>query len=151
MADSDLFFYYLRGGPLEREAQEVIELASSGDLLLKTSSELYDDAILALRSDGLPLEEAREFVSDMRSIPHSPVPMNAQIAADALSLYIDHGGRGRLSYFDTFHVATAKSQALPMLTSDGYVNRNATKLGVEAFDLASWKPSRMKAGADPKP
>ncbi|MDE1854311.1 MAG: hypothetical protein KGI38_11280 [Thaumarchaeota archaeon] len=65
--------------------------------------------------------------------------MNAQTAAEAISLYIEFGGRSRLSYFDSFHVATAKSLGLGFLTSDGYILRNASKLGVKAVDLASWK------------
>jgi predicted nucleic acid-binding protein len=132
------FFYFLRGGVFEKQAKEAIRRAEAGTLVLRTSSEVYDDAIVALRSDGLPLEGARAFVSDMRSIPHTPAPMNAQIASDALSLYIEFGGRGRLSYFDSFHVATAKSLGLELLTSDGYINRNAKKLGVRNLDLSGW-------------
>lgn len=138
LADTDLFFYYLRGGRLERQAEEVIVGAESGRLTLRTSSEVYDDAILALRSDDHPLEGIREFLCDMRSIPHSPAPMNAQTAAEAVSLYIEFGGRSRLSYFDSFHVATAKSLGLALLTSDGYITRNASRLGVEVVDLSRW-------------
>jgi predicted nucleic acid-binding protein len=141
LVDTDLFFYYLRGGTLERQAADVIREAGAGRLALRTSSEVYDDAILALRSDEYPLDGIREFLSDMRSIPHSPVPMNAQVAADAISLYMDFGGRRRLSYFDSFHVATARSLDLPLLTSDGYIVKNSAKLGVVALDLAKWKPS----------
>jgi predicted nucleic acid-binding protein len=138
LADTDLFFFYLRGGKLEREAEAVIAEAVEGNLTLKTSTEVYDDAILALRSGGLPLEDIGEFISDMRSIPHTALPMNAQIASDALSTYIGFGGRSRLSYFDSFHIATAKSSGLTMLTSDGFIKRNSSRLGVRVLDLASW-------------
>lgn len=137
LVDADLFFYFLRGGRLEREAEKVVRKAEAGALTLRTSSEVYDDAVLALRSDEVPLESIREFLGDMRSIPHSAAPMSAQTAAEAVSLYIEFGGRGRLSYFDSFHVATAKGLDLPFLTSDGYVLRNAAKLGVRAMDLAA--------------
>ena len=138
LADADLFFYFLRGGKHEKRAADVIARAAEGSLSLRTSSEVYDDAISAIRSEGQPLEVAEEFVSAMRSIPHSPAPMTGQLAADALSLYIQFGGRGRLSYFDSFHVATAKSLGLTMLTSDAYINRNASKLGVRTADLSNW-------------
>jgi predicted nucleic acid-binding protein len=133
-----VFFFFLRGGRLEEQASDVIRRASAGTITLRTSSEVYDDAITAIRSEGQPLRVAREFVSDMRSVSHSPVPMSAQIAADALSLYEAFGGRGRLSYFDSFHVATAKSLDMSLLTSDRYVIRNARRLGVRALNLADW-------------
>jgi predicted nucleic acid-binding protein len=139
LADTDLFFYYLRGGSLENQAAGVIENAASGGTILRTSSEVYDDAITALRSEGQPLTVAQDFVSAMRSIPHTPVVLTAQLATDALALYIDFGGRGRLGYFDSFHVATAKSLDLGLITSDGYINRNARKLGVKTVDLSAWK------------
>jgi predicted nucleic acid-binding protein len=138
LADADLFFYFLRGGELEEQAKEVIKRAERGEVVLRTSSEVYDDAVTALRSKGHPLELAQSFVSDMRSVPHTPAPVTAQIASDALSLYVESGGRGRLSYFDSFHVATAKSLGLELLTSDGYINRNAKKLGVRNLDLSGW-------------
>ena len=138
VADADVFFFYLRGGRLEEQAADVIRQASAGTITLRVSSEVYDDAITAIRSEGQPLDVARDFVSDMRSMPHSPVPMSAQIAADAMSLYGEFGGRGRLSYFDSFHVATARSMGARLLTSDRYVNRNHLKLGVKVADLSEW-------------
>ena len=139
LADTDLFFFFLRGGELEAQAKDLVEKAERGEVVLRTSSEVYDDASTALRSKGHALELAQQFVSDMRSVPHTTVAMTAQIASDALSLYAEFGGRGRLSYFDSFHVATAKSLSLRVLTSDGYINRNAGRLGIEAVDLAKWR------------
>ena len=151
LVDTDLFFYYLRGGSLEGQAEEVVDGAEAGRFVLRTSSEVYDDAILALRSDEYPLDGIREFLGDMRSIPHSPVPMSAQVAAEAVALYMEFGGRGRLSYFDSFHVATAKSLDLVFLTSDGYIVRNALKLGVRASDLAKWRPGGVGDAAKGAP
>lgn len=139
LVDTDLFFFFLRGGRLEERAAGVIDEAESGQLELRTSSEVYDDAISAIRSDGHPLDLARAFVSDMKSLPHSPLPMSAEVAEEALNLYINHGGRSKLSYFDAFHVATAKRYDLAFLTSDRFVLRNAAALGVVTLDLASHK------------
>lgn len=141
LADTDLFFYYLRGGRCEAQAEKVIEEASSGNVDLKVSSETYDDAISAIRADELPIDVARSFVSDMKSIPHSPLPLSAEIAEEALSLYASHGGRRKLGYFDSFHVASAKRYDLPMLTSDRYVIQNQSALGVRTIDLFSIKAS----------
>jgi predicted nucleic acid-binding protein len=138
LADTDLFFFFLRGGRLEERAAGVIDEAEKGVLQIRTSSEVYDDAVSAIRSDGYPLELARAFVSDMKSIPHTPLPMSAEVAEEAMDLYIRHGGRRRLSYFDAFHVATARRYELRLLTSDRYILANASTLGVLPFDLARY-------------
>lgn len=117
----------------------MIDSAERGSLELRTSSEVYDDAITAIRSAGSPLGLAHSFASDMRSIPHTPLPMNPGVAEEAVNLYVKHGGRSRLSYFDAFHVATAKSYGLRFLTSDRFVLRNAAALGVVVSDLSSHK------------
>jgi|SRR5271155_4724053 len=140
LGDADLFFFYLRGGKLEDKASKVIEAASAGRVNLRTSSEVYDDAVSALRADEVPLEIVLSFVSDMKAVSNSSMPMSAEIAEDALSMYMKHGGRRKLSYFDSMHLATAKRYGLPFLTSDRYIIRNAKTLGVRAFDLASWEP-----------
>jgi len=141
LADTDLFFFYLRGGGCEAQAERVIEEASQGKLKLKVSSETYDDAISAIRADNLPLDVARSFVSDMKSIPHTALPLSAEIAEEALGLYTSYAGRRRLSYFDSFHVATARRYNIPFLTSDRYIIQHQSKLGIEATDLSSIKAS----------
>jgi len=142
IADTDLFFFYLRGGSCEAQAESVIEEVTRGDLELKVSSETYDDAISAIRADEQPLEIARSFVADMKSIPHTAYPLSAEIAEDALGLYVSHGGRRRLSYFDSFHVATARRFDIPLLTSDKYIIKHQSELGTRATDLSSVKGRR---------
>ncbi len=139
LGDTDLFFFYLRGGRYEAQAEKVIRAASAGDLELRTSSEVYDDAISAIRADNAPLSLARDFISDMKSIPHTPLPMSAEVAEEALGMYIQHGGRRKLSYFDSFHVATAKRYALSLLTSDKYLIEHASSLGVSVASLSLWQ------------
>lgn len=139
LADTDLFFFYLRGGKYESQAENVILQAESGQMELRVSSEAYDDAISAIRADGAPLSLAQSFVADMKSIPHSALPLSAEIAEEALSLYIRHGGRRRLSYFDSFHVATAKRYVLPMITSDRYIMREAKNFGIRTIFLGEWR------------
>lgn len=137
VADTDLFFFYLKGGKYEIEAREIIRRASSGLTEIRASSEVYDDAISALRSDNIALETIHEFISKMKSIPHKALPMSAEVAEDALKMYIEHGGRRKLSYFDSFHVATAKRYSLPLLTSDAYMINHAKELGITAINLGS--------------
>jgi predicted nucleic acid-binding protein len=117
----------------------VIREAGEGGLDLRTSSEVYDDAISAIRADGAPIQVARDFVADMKSIPHTAYPMSAEVAEEAMSLYLDLGGRRSLSYFDSFHIATAKRFDLTLLTSDKYIIEHSAKLGVDVVDLARWK------------
>ena len=138
LGDTDLFFFFLRGGRLEVQAEKVVKAAENRTLVLRTSSETYDDAFTAIRADGISIDIALEFVSDMKSIPHVAFPMSAEIAEEAMGLYRSHGGRRRLSYFDSFHVATAKRFDVAFLTSDRYVLENSLALGVEAVDLEGW-------------
>ena len=138
LADTDLFFFYLRGGRCEVQAEKVIKQATAGLVSLKTSSEVYDDAISAIRADEDSLDVAHNFVSDMRSIPHVAMPMSAEVAEDAIGLYIEHGGRRRLSYFDSFHVACARRYGLTLLTSDGWIIENRKSLDLSVKDLARW-------------
>jgi len=140
LGDTDLFFFYLRGGRLQAQAERVIKEAQRGSVELRASSEVYDDAISAIRADGTSLEVAHSFVSDMRSIPHVTLPMSAEVAEEAMALYTKYGGRRKLSYFDSFHVATAKRYALKMLTSDQYIIENACTLAVQLADPSLWKP-----------
>lgn len=137
LADTDLFFFYLKGGKLSLQAKQIIRSAGSDLLELRTSSEVYDDAISALRSDNVALHIIHDFVSKMKSIPHKALPVSAEIAEEALVMYQKHGGRRKLSYFDSFHAATAKRYTLPLLTSDGYMIQHAKDLGITAIDLSS--------------
>jgi predicted nucleic acid-binding protein len=137
LADTDLFFFYFKGGKLSNEARQIVMSANSGHLELRTSSEVYDDAISVLRSGEVELNIIHDFVSKMKSIPHKSLPMSAEIAEEALSMYRKYGGRSRLSYFDSFHAATAKRFALPLLTSDGYLRRHAKDLEISVTDLSS--------------
>jgi predicted nucleic acid-binding protein len=141
LADADLFFFYLRGGTLAAQSEAVVKDATAGKIRLRVSSEIYDDVVSALRADENPLDVARDFVADMKAIPHTSLPMSAEVAEDALSLYIEFGGRRRLSYFDSLHVATARRFNLPMLTSDGWIAQNQSRLRVAVTELATWTPS----------
>lgn len=138
LADADVFFFYLKGGRYEDQAESVIKEADAGNIALRTSSEVYDDAISAIRADGAPLSVAQGFVSDMKSIAHVALPMSAEVAEEALALYSRYGGRRELSYFDSFHLATAKRYALTMLTSDLYVIKHASTFGIDAENLSLW-------------
>jgi|SRR5579875_902026 len=137
LADTDLFFFYLKGGKLAQQAKHVIKMASRGALELRTAPEVYDDAISALRSDNVAMPTIIEFVSMMKSIPHRALALNAEVAEEALTLYRKYGGRRKLSYFDSFHAATAKRYDLKLLTSDGYMQDHASKIGIEVRSLQS--------------
>src|SRR2546427_9193652 len=138
LGETDLFFFFLKGGRCESQAARIIEQAETEQIELRTSSEIYDDAISAIRAGGGTLSLAQEFVSDMKSIPHSALPMNGGIAEEAMKLYGEFGGRRRLSYFDSFHVATARWSELALLTSDKYILDNAVNLHISVVDLSAW-------------
>lgn len=120
---------------MEKHFRTVVELAKEGTTELLSSSEVYDDVISALRSQEIGLKATSDFITDMRKVPHRATPVTADIAIGALELYGKFGGSRRLHYFDSFHVATAKSTGLPLLTSDKFVIGNATKLGIKVLDV----------------
>jgi len=134
LADADLFISYLAVDSLEKEFAKAVAMAESGEIELLVCSEIYDDVVTALRSQGVGLEEARRFVSDMRAIPHRAIAMSVEIASHALQIYLEHGGSRKLHYFDSFHVAAASQHDLPLLTSDQYIVRHAHDLGIEVID-----------------
>ena len=41
---------------------------------IQTASEIYDDVITALRSDGVSIELVIDIISDLRKIPHEVLP-----------------------------------------------------------------------------
>jgi len=103
------------------------------------SSEIYDDIVSMLRSSGVSLSKVVEFIDAVSRIPHKPLPLNPEIAVQALKYYVEHGGPRRLHYFDSYHVATAKYYNLPLLTSDKYIINHSKELGIQAIYLRTIK------------
>jgi predicted nucleic acid-binding protein len=135
LVEADLFISYLIGDGLEPNFSRVVEMAKSGEIDLLACSEVYDDIVSALRSQGADLDSVADFVYDMRAIPHRPLPVTVSIARKALDLYLEHGGPRRLHYFDSFHVATANQMGTPLITSDKFIIVNSEALGIEALDV----------------
>jgi len=140
LVEADLFISYLIDDELASTFSRVVEEAARGATALLSSSEVYDDVVSALRSQGVPLEKTASFISDMSAVPHKALPVTVYIAEEALRLYISHGGPRKLHYFDAYHVATAKTHSLPLLTSDRYIIEHATSLGITALDAVALKP-----------
>lgn len=115
----------------------VVEEGLEGRLELLASSEVYDDVISALRSQKVQLKTISDFVRDMRAIPHRTLPVTLDVAATAVSLYLQHGGSRKLHYFDSFHVATSQLEGRPLLTSDRYIIARASEMGIKAIDARS--------------
>ncbi len=134
MIEADLFISYLTGDELEPKFSKIVEKAENKKTKLFSSSEVYDDIISALRSQEVELEKVISFVSDIRAIPHESIPMTTEKARIALSVYEKHRGSRKLHYFDSFHVATARQEALPLLTSDKYILEHADSLGVKTIN-----------------
>ncbi len=137
LAGADLFISYLTGDSLESRFAKAVDSAEIGEIELLVCSEIYDDVVTALRSQGVNLEEVETFISDMRAIPHLAIPVDTETAREALRVYIEHRGPRRLHYFDSYHVATPAQHDLPLLTSDKYIIRHAPELGIEAMDARS--------------
>ena len=139
LLDADVFISYLIHDSLFEHSVKVIEYIVTGTTTAYVSSEIYDDIISMLRSNGVPLDKVVEFINAVSKIPHKPLPLNPEIVAQALKYYIEHGGPRKLHYFDSYHVATAKHYNLPLLTSDKYIINHTSKLGIQAIDLRTVK------------
>jgi predicted nucleic acid-binding protein len=119
---------------LEPHFRKVVDTGLEGGLELVSSSEVYDDVISALRSDKIPPRTILSFLRDMMTIPHRALPVTVEIVASAMDLYLRHGGRRKLHYFDSFHVATSEKERIPLLTSDGYIIDHSKDMNIRAID-----------------
>ena len=135
LLDSDVFISYIKGNELANQAERVIKPILGGSLEAYVSSMLYDDVISGLRSKTMELGTIIEILTAIASIPHTPLLITPSVAISALTTYIRHGGPRKLHYFDAFHVATARLNELPMITSDRYINEQQTSLGIIALNL----------------
>jgi predicted nucleic acid-binding protein len=135
LVEADLFISYLTGDKFVDKFDVLVESARAGTSNLFASSEVFDDVISALRSQGRTLGEVADFVADMHAIPFESLPVTASLAAKAVELYDSHRGRGKLHYFDSFHVATAIQHGIPLATSDLYIIKNAHALGIEVVNV----------------
>jgi len=135
LLDSNVFLSYLKGDEFAVHAENIVKSIVGGTLKAFVSSILYDDVISGLRSKGMALTEITQVLTDIASIPHISLPVTPTIAISALRLYIRHGGQRKLHYFDAFHVATARIQELPIITSDEYIYEQQKELGINAIDL----------------
>ena len=135
LLDSDVFISYIKGNELANQAEKVVKPLLDGVLEAYVSSILYDDVISGLRSKNMELGAIIEVLTAIASIPHTPLLITPSVAISALTIYMRHGGPRKLHYFDAFHVATARLNGLPMITSDHYINEQQTSLGITALDL----------------
>jgi predicted nucleic acid-binding protein len=88
----------------------------------------------ALRSEKIPLRTIHGFLQDMMTIPHRALPVTVEIAVAATELYLKHGGRRKLHYFDSFHVATSERERTPLLTTDRYILDHMKDMNIRAID-----------------
>lgn len=135
LVEADFFISYLRDDWLATNVEKLILLALDKEIILYLSSEVYDDLITAYLSKGFNKNQIKQLLTDIRSIPHITIPVTNEIAIIAMDLYIRYGGRRKLHYFDSFHVATAKVTSLPLLTSDKYIIKKAKELNIKVLDL----------------
>ena len=135
LVEADLFISYLTDDGFVDRFDLIVEAARSVSTKLFASSEVFDDVISALRSQKRTLDEAANFIADMKAIPFESLPVTTGVAAKAMEVYNAYGGRGRLHYFDSFHVATAIQYSMPLATSDLYIVKNARTLGLETVNV----------------
>jgi predicted nucleic acid-binding protein len=138
LVEADLFISYLTGDNLEPHFRKVVDAGLEGRVELVSSSEVYDDVVSALRSDKIPLGTIQGFLQDMMTIPHRALAVTVEIAASAVDLYLRHGGRRKLHYFDSFHVATSEKERIPLLTSDGYILDHSKAMNISSIDPRSF-------------
>lgn len=139
LLDADVIISYLIHDSLFKHSVKVVEHIVAGLTVAYVSSEIYDDIVSMLRSNGVPLDKVIEFLNAVSKIPHKPLPLNPEIVVQALKYYMKYGGPRKLHYFDSYHVATAKHYNLPLLTSDKYIIEYSDELRVHVIDLRTLK------------
>lgn len=135
LIDADVLFSYLVADKLVLQSEKLLSRSNEGLVRLLAASEVYDDIITALRSSGTAVELVIQLLTDLRKIPHEVLPTTLDVALEAAYLYSRHGGSRKLHYFDAFHVATAKQHELPLVTSDRYILRHSSELGITSLNL----------------
>ena len=135
VVDTVLFISYLRGDEFSDKSETVIDRALTKKTRLLVSSEVYDDLITSYRVKGYRIDEVKNILLDLRTIPHEIVPVTLEISILAMDLYSKYGGSRRLHYFDAFHVATASCLDNPLITSDQFILENNKNLGIKTIDL----------------
>lgn len=135
LLDADVFISYIKGDELADRSEKVVTAIINNHIQPHVSSVLYDDIISALCSKGMEIQKVVEVLTAIASIPHESLPVTPAIAISALNLYMRHGGSRKLHYFDSFHVATAQFHRLPIITSDNYMIKHQTDLGVTTINL----------------
>ncbi|HID90914.1 TPA: PIN domain-containing protein [Candidatus Bathyarchaeota archaeon] len=135
LIEADFFISYLRGDELADKVERLMISALEGKITLFVSSEVYDDIITAYRCKGFGVEQVKSLLADIRSIPHEAIPVTNESAVVAMQLYSKHGGGRRLHYFDSFHVATALLENLPLITSDRYILEKSSEMKIRSIDL----------------
>ena len=135
LLDADVFISFLRGDELSEASETVVKAMTSGKVTGLVSSILYDELISALRSKGASLDLVEEVLAGVAAIPHKALPITAEVALIALRLYREHGGPRKLHYFDSFHVATASVEGIPLVTSDSYILEHSDDFEIGTIDL----------------
>lgn len=135
LLDSDVFISYIKRDEMADNSERIVRAIISGRLKAYISSMLFDDVITGLRSKGMEIGDVIKVILAIASINHISLPVTSAIAINALTLYKKHGGTRRLHYFDAFHVATARIDGLPLITSDRYIIEHQDEFGIKAIDL----------------
>ena len=135
LVEADLFFSYLTGDDLSSHSEKVVLASGRGEIELHVCSEVYDEIVSALRSGGASIQDSILFLSAMKAIAHKPMLVTVELAHDALQLYKIYGGPRRLHYFDSFHVATARRQKLPLITSDEFIIEHKDEFRIDVTDI----------------
>jgi len=135
LLDADVLYSYLSDDVHADHAEPLLLAIQEGRVRGYASSVLLVDLILAYRSIGVSIDALISAMKELELLPLEYIPLTPSIARYALSVYREHGGPRRLHFFDSFHVATAKSMDLPLITTDRYILSYQRKLGITAIDL----------------
>ncbi len=139
LLDADFFISYLNDDQLADNVNEIIELSLKQQLNLFVSSEIFNEMILTYRAKTHSLNEIKEILLDLknfsRMFSYEILPVDLDIANLAIEYYKKFGGRRKLHYHDSFHVATAKKYEKIFLTSDKFILKNQEELKIHTINL----------------
>lgn len=101
-----LFAHLKRKDPLKRDAEKLLRKVCERELRVEASSEVVNEVVIWHKSHGYSEKHIRTILGLVSAIPITYIPLTPEIAISASVLAEKYG----LSYFDSYHAATALSR-----------------------------------------
>ncbi len=139
LVETDFLFGLNARDKLHPYVLRVLELHKQGTLTIAISSAAPLEAALVLLSRGFQLDTVTRVLELMRNKlveynAENYTSLSCDIIVEALRLRKTFP---QLTFFDSIHIATAKTMSLTLVTSDSVLLQIAKSLGIECMEYRS--------------